>query len=48
MLVSDPEVDHEYLPIDGLASFTEASARLVLGSASPAILENRVNTNNNI
>jgi aspartate aminotransferase, cytoplasmic len=42
LLVNDPEVDHEYLPIDGLASFTEASARLVLGHSSPAILENRV------
>lgn len=42
MLVNDLEIDHEYLPIDGLASFTEASARLVLGHSSPAILEDRV------
>ena len=42
LLVNDPEIDHEYLPIDGLASFTEASARLVLGHSSPAILNNRV------
>ena len=42
LLVNDLEADHEYLPIDGLASFTEASARLVLGQSSPAILENRV------
>lgn len=42
MLVEDPELDHEYLPIDGLATFTEASAKLVLGFSSPAILENRV------
>lgn len=44
MIVNDPDMDHEYLPIDGLPSFTEASARLVLGSDSPAISENRVNT----
>lgn len=42
MIINDPEIDHEYLPIDGLASFTEASARLVLGQSSPAILDNRV------
>lgn len=41
-IINDPEIDHEYLPIDGLASFTEASARLVLGQRSPAILDNRV------
>lgn len=44
MIVNDPDMDHEYLPIDGLPSFTEASARLVLGCDSPAISENRVNT----
>lgn len=27
----DPSVNHEYLPIAGLASFTEAAAKLVLG-----------------
>lgn len=47
-LANDPELDHEYLPIDGLSSFTEASARLVLGIDSPALLENRVFTYNNI
>lgn len=45
-LVNDPGIDHEYLPIDGLASFTEASARLVLGQSSPAILEKRVRNAN--
>ena len=39
---TDSMLDHEYLPLDGLKSFTEASARLVLGSDSPAITQNRV------
>lgn len=47
MLVEDPDIDHEYLPIDGLATFTEASAKLVLGSSSPAIQENRVSAISN-
>lgn len=41
-IIADPALDHEYLPIDGLASFTSASARLILGESSPAISENRV------
>ncbi len=41
-IVADTYLDHEYLPIDSLADFTEASARLVLGKDSPAIKENRV------
>ncbi len=41
-IVADSNLDHEYLPIDGLAEFTEASARLVLGKDSPAMRENRV------
>ncbi|CAI2195592.1 5170_t:CDS:2, partial [Funneliformis geosporum] len=41
-LVNDPSRDHEYLPILGLASFREASIRLILGADSPAIKENRV------
>lgn len=39
---SDLMLDHEYLPIDGLKSFTEAASRLVLGSESVAITQNRV------
>jgi aspartate aminotransferase len=35
-------LDHEYLAIDGLKSFTEASARLMLGADSPAIAQGRV------
>jgi aspartate aminotransferase len=42
MVVDNPQLDHEYLPIDGLAEFTEASARLVLGNDSPAIRDGRV------
>jgi aspartate aminotransferase len=42
MIVDDVTLDHEYLPIDGLLTFTEASARLILGDGSPAISENRV------
>ena len=39
---SDSMLDHEYLPIDGLKIFTEAATRLVLGSESVAITQNRV------
>lgn len=40
-IVDDAKLDHEYLPIDGLKQFTEASVRLVLGKDSEAIVENR-------
>lgn len=42
LLRSDPNLNHEYLPIAGLADFTSASARLILGSDSPALKEDRV------
>jgi aspartate aminotransferase len=42
ILLNDPTVDHEYLPITGLPEFTSAAARLILGADSPAIAENRV------
>ena len=35
------ELNHEYLPIDGLKDFTEASMRLALGNDSAAISEQR-------
>ena len=38
----DPNLNHEYLPIAGLAEFTSAAQRLILGANSPAIKENRV------
>jgi aspartate aminotransferase len=41
-LINDPALDHEYLPITGLPSFTSAAASLILGPSSPAIKENRV------
>ena len=37
-------VDKEYLPIDGLAAFNAATARLLLGEASPALEAGRVAT----
>ncbi|KAJ3390112.1 Aspartate aminotransferase, cytoplasmic [Entophlyctis sp. JEL0112] len=40
-LLSDPALNHEYLAIDGLRSFTDASAKMILGSDSAAIKENR-------
>ncbi|UPK91696.1 hypothetical protein LCI18_002631 [Fusarium solani-melongenae] len=42
MLAEDPEVNHEYLPIQGLQSFTEGAARLILGADGPAIKEDRI------
>ncbi|KAL2430774.1 Aspartate aminotransferase, cytoplasmic [Exophiala dermatitidis] len=39
---NDDKIDHEYLPIAGLADFNSASQRLILGADSPAIVENRV------
>ncbi|KAH0583985.1 hypothetical protein H2248_009568 [Termitomyces sp. 'cryptogamus'] len=41
LILKDTSLDHEYLPITGLASFTSAAAKLILGAASPAIQENR-------
>ncbi|ERF69357.1 hypothetical protein EPUS_08830 [Endocarpon pusillum Z07020] len=42
LLRKDPDLNHEYLPIAGLADFTTASQKLVLGADSPAIREKRV------
>lgn len=42
ILRRDPDLNHEYLPIAGLADFTLASQRLILGAKSPAISEKRV------
>ena len=39
---TDPALNHEYLPIAGLGTFTSASAKLMFGVESPAIKENRV------
>ena len=41
LVINDTSLDHEYLPIDGLKSFTEASIRLMLGPDSSAIAQHR-------
>ena len=42
MLVNDPALDHEYLPITGLPEYTSAAARLMFGKDSPVVTEERV------
>lgn len=42
ILRNDPNLNHEYLPIAGLADFTSASQKLILGEDSPALTEKRV------
>ncbi|KAG8531563.1 uncharacterized protein KY384_003193 [Bacidia gigantensis] len=42
ILRKDPTLNHEYLPIAGLADFTNAAQKLILGSGSPAAKEKRV------
>jgi aspartate aminotransferase len=42
ILRNDPEANHEYLPIAGLASLTGKAAELLLGPSAPAISEKRV------
>ena len=42
--MEDETLDKEYLPIDGLPAFKEASARLIFGADSPALAESRVAT----
>lgn len=39
-LANDLTLDHEYLPILGLADFSNAAVKLVLGPDSPAIINN--------
>lgn len=41
ILLKDPNVDHEYLPILGLPEYTSAAAKLILGADSPALREGR-------
>jgi aspartate aminotransferase len=41
ILLNDETLDHEYLPITGLAEYTAASAKLILGPECPAIKEGR-------
>ncbi len=42
ILQKDPNLNHEYLPIAGLADFTSAAQKLILGADSPAIQDKRV------
>ncbi|KAM4599773.1 aspartate aminotransferase, cytoplasmic isoform 1-T1 [Fundulus diaphanus] len=42
IIVHDDRLNHEYLPILGLAEFRSSSSKIVLGDDSPAIRENRV------
>ncbi|KAI1352422.1 PLP-dependent transferase [Xylaria sp. FL0043] len=42
ILHNDPNLDHEYAPIAGIASFTSKAAELIIGTDSPAIQEKRV------
>ncbi|KAK4702646.1 hypothetical protein P7C70_g3576, partial [Phenoliferia sp. Uapishka_3] len=44
IIAADNTLDHEYLPIAGLPSFTSASAKLIFGADSTAIKEGRVST----
>lgn len=46
ILRNDPNLNHEYLPISGLADFTSAAQKLMLGTDSPAIKEKRVSSIN--
>ncbi|KAF8517133.1 aspartate aminotransferase [Gautieria morchelliformis] len=41
LLLNDPTLDHEYLPITGLPEFTSAAAKLILGVDSPALKQGR-------
>lgn len=40
-ILADPSYEHEYLPMEGLKSFTDAAARLILGADSAVIKEGR-------
>ena len=42
ILRKDPNLNHEYLPISGLADFTSAAQKLILGADSSAIKDKRV------
>lgn len=43
-ILSDKSLDKEYLPIDGLATFTEVSKKLVFGAENPLIKEGKIIT----
>ena len=39
--VQEEKINHEYLPVLGLDSFTKAATTMLLGEDSPALAENR-------
>lgn len=41
-VILNENMDHEYLPIEGLASFSSGASSLILGKNSPAVAEKRV------
>ncbi|KAB5576598.1 pyridoxal phosphate-dependent transferase [Coniochaeta sp. 2T2.1] len=41
ILRNDPDLNHEYLPIAGLAAFTSKAIELILGADSPALADKR-------
>ncbi|KAI1005964.1 Aspartate aminotransferase, cytoplasmic [Podosphaera aphanis] len=42
LVLSDSSLNHEYLPIQGLASFTSAAAKLIFGDNSSALGQKRI------
>lgn len=46
LIVQDDRLNHEYLPILGLPEFRSSASAIALGKDSPAILEDRVCTEN--
>jgi aspartate/tyrosine/aromatic aminotransferase len=42
MIVQNQQLDHEYLAIEGLQSFTNSAIGFGLGNSHPAVLEKRV------
>jgi len=44
ILRNDADLNHEYAPIAGLASFTGKAAELMLGTSSPALAEKRASS----
>ena len=39
--MEDEKINHEYLPVLGLESFTKAATKMLLGDDSTALAENR-------
>jgi aspartate aminotransferase, cytoplasmic len=42
-MAANPSMNHEYLPVLGLESFSSAAVRMLLGKDCKAIAEGRVN-----